>query len=296
MMMRYRIVFSLILLMLPSLCSGEERKPGRIVLMTDYRQQGWGDLVQIGCMDEDGCLFGMSGADEQLRWPWKEEDKRAFLENSEELRFLGQLEEDDRFAILSLVSDVGTQSGVKGFGGCDMGTENTCAVRYSREGTPEFILLGQSGDRCYENTDPSAQALYRWARRLFPGIRCYAYGDVGIGPQGYEARPLATFLNISESVLDGAEISCMDMDCEAGPIPVELSEEESAALRELLRSGMVTGKANSLSVTGGTRAYVLRQPDGTWIGSVDLYGGLLVRGDGMYTIETGETAGQLPEK
>ena len=285
----------MMLLLLPVWCLGETGKPGRIILLTDYRQQGWGDQVQIGCMDEDGCLFTLEGSDAQLHWPSEENQKRIYLEQSEDLCYLGRLDAENRFAIESLISDAANlaEKAVSS-GGCDMGTESTCAFRYSREGTPETVPLGISGDDFFENTDPSAQALYRWARRLFPKIQSYAYGMEGIGPQGFVPQPLAAFLNIPLTEVDQARIRCLYMDCEAGPQPVELTVEEETAIRELLKSGMVTGKANSISVTGGTRSYSVSDSEGNLLGWMELYGELLVRGNGMYTLgPDGSSAGDF---
>ncbi len=280
----YRMLV-LLLLLLPSHCFSEEVRPGRIILLTEYCQEGWGDRIQVGCLDENGCLFGLEGADSTLHWPGDPEAKRTRLAAEGALRFLGRLDSEDRRAVGSLIAGVVNQDGKVGSsGGCDMGTECTWAFRFGKDETVEEILLGASGDGFYENTDPGAQALYARARSWFPYVWCYAYGTEGIGPQGFVPQPLLSFLNIPLSALS-AEIACLYMDCEAGPVPKELSEEEAAAVRELLSTAKVTGKANGYSVTGGTRAYVLRDPEGSWIGSVELYGNLLVGRDGMYTLE-----------
>ena len=38
----------------------------RIILFTFYRQMGWGDRVQIGCVDEDGGIWAGIGFDSEF--------------------------------------------------------------------------------------------------------------------------------------------------------------------------------------------------------------------------------------
>ena len=55
-------------------------------------------------------------------------------------------------------------------------------------------------------------------------------------------------------------------------------------MRELVLSGLVTGKANASAVTGGTYSFGFYDEDGRWLGGLEMYRGLLVASDGMYYI------------
>ena len=100
-----------------------------------------------------------------------------------------------------------------------------------------------------------------------------------------EERPIWSFCHGDADKLETAVITAADIDCEAGPIPVELTETEIASIRRLAMNGKVTGKENDMSVTGGTRVYVFQTPEGEYIMSIELYHGLLVATDGMYNYE-----------
>ena len=50
-------------------------------------------------------------------------------------------------------------------------------------------------------------------------------------------------------------------------------------------NGTVIGKANDMSVTGGTWVYSFETPGGTHLLSVELYEGLIVAADGMYSVQ-----------
>ena len=85
--------------------------------------------------------------------------------------------------------------------------------------------------------------------------------------------------------LKDAVIAAQYNDCESGPQALEITETEEKALRRLAAEGRVTGKANATTTTGGTVSIVFRDPEGQYLCSFELYHGLLVRSDGMYTIE-----------
>ena len=97
-----------------------------------------------------------------------------------------------------------------------------------------------------------------------------------------DGTPVWKFCHGRRDGLETAVISCFTIDCEAGPVPGEISPEEAEDIRALAISGMITKKANDLSVTGGTWVYSFETPEGEHLLSVEMYGGLIVAADGMY--------------
>ena len=97
--------------------------------------------------------------------------------------------------------------------------------------------------------------------------------------------PVWQFCRGDYSLLETAVITGSTLDCEAGPIPYEITGEEAEELRTLAMYGVVTGRENDEMVTGGTWLYTFETPEGEYIMTVELYRGLLVGTDGMYGYE-----------
>ncbi len=263
--------------------AGAAKDPARIILFTYYRQMGWGDRVQIGWVDDEGAVRLITGNDSRLQWPYKPEEQLEYLSRAEGFTEKEPLKHDEIFSIESLVYSAGDQGSQSIPAANDAGTEKSYAVKYDRDGNPSFILLGMSGDDMFENTDEDAQALYLRLRRFFPEVTSYAYGPMG--PQGFTPGPLSEFTVLTEEVIAGAEIHGYLSDCEAGPIPMELSEEDRAKLIRLLRDAKVTGKADCVESTGGFYVYNFLRPEGGWIGGLMLEDGLLKGPEGRYFFE-----------
>ncbi len=257
-----------------------EGRPQPIVY-TYYRQSGWGDSVQIGYVDEKGGLWLAKGSDSALYFPFKGEEQLAWLCSGAGPQRIGELSHDALSAIKSLVLSVEDQGSRSHGVACDAGTEASYAVRTDREGRTERILLGMSGDDCFENTDTNAQALYSLLRRLFPDVICYG---APMGPAGFQSVPVMVFCAFGEVDLAGAAVGKVYSDCEEGLIRQETGEAEREQILALVTRGTVTGKVNALAVTGGTTVYTLYSPEGECLGSIELYQGLLVRPDGMYAV------------
>ena len=280
-------IFVLILMtgmIIPAAGSTEEDTP-RIILYTYYRQMGWGDRVQIGCVDEDGVIRTLTGSDSDLKWPYKPEEQLEYLSQTDKLTAEGTMEHNDLFSVKSLVYSVEDQGSKTVPAANDAGTEKSYAVRYSEDGTPEFILLGVSGDDVFENFDPNAQSLYRTLRLRFPGVTSYAYDSLGIGPHGFDPVPVADFIGLDILAASAAEIKGGLIDCEEGYIPQEMTEDDKAELLSFIKNGIVTGKADCVISTGGMYSYAFYDSEEKLIGTIDLEDGLLIKGDGHYYID-----------
>jgi len=280
--MRIILLIAVIVLMVGFLGAAQAERPS-IILYTAYRQVGWGDAVQIGAIDIDGGLWTVRGYDSELKWPYGWENQIAYLQTSDFLTEAGKLTNDDLFALKSLVCSVSAPEGKPSGWMCDAGTESSYALRYDREGNAEAILLGMTGDDFLENTDPNAQALYLKLRLLFPFVRCYA-GEISES-WGFQPVPLAAFCGLEGIDWDSVTVSAVYEDCEAGPRELEVTESEAKRVIGLMKNGVVTGKENALCVTGGTKALFFTNRDGKAVGSITLYNGLLVRNDGMYSVQ-----------
>lgn len=266
----------------PSHASAEGTEIPRILLYTCYRQVGWGDSVQVGCVDERGGIWLLSGNDGELHWPYTPSEQLSYLNSCGILVRQGRLNDADLFDMKSLVSSCADQGNGSWPAANDAGTESSYAVRYDGGGNPMPVLLGMSGDDCFENSDANAQALYLGLRNLFPQVTSYAYSYGGMGPQGFMSVTVTSFCGFWGDGLESASVSATAIDCEAGSYAVELSEDEQTQIRSLILYGQVTGKATAAAVTGNSMVYNFLDEAGNTLASVELYNGLLVRPDGMY--------------
>ncbi len=102
------------------------------------------------------------------------------------------------------------------------------------------------------------------------------------GPEEAEGTPLYELYGCDRETLRDAVITCILTDCEEGPQEKAISNAERETARRLAMNGRMTEKANDMSVTGGTTVYIFSMPDGTYLMSLELFRGLIVRNDGMY--------------
>ena len=265
----------------PAQANADGTEIPRIILYTAYRQVGWGDSIQVGCVDERGGIWLLTGNDSELQWPYSPTEQLSYLTSCGCLARQGRLNDADLFDIRSLVTACADQGSGSWPAANDAGTESSYAVRYDGGGNPMAVLLGMSGDDCFENADANAQALYRALRSLFPQVTSYAYSYGGMGPQGFMPASVTSFCGFWGASLESASISGTSVG-DAGSWPVELTEEEQAHIRSLVLSGQITGKANATAVTGNSMVYNFLDEAGNTIASIELYNGLLVRPDGMY--------------
>lgn len=273
---------ALALVLLACLTASAQAEEARIILYTVYQQQGWGDLLQVGCVDENGGLWGIEGYAGELGWPDGWEDQIAWLARQPKEK-IGEIKGEELFNLKGLIACAEQgEGGVRGWMN-DAGTETSYAVRYDGNGRAETVLLGVTGDGLYENTDPNAQALYRKLREQFPFVRCYA----GMADAwGFRPTPLRAFLGMEGVSVRGARVEIRYNDCEAGMMETEASAEDQALALTLLRYGWVTGKANAAMVTGGTYSIGFVNEAGETVCCFEMYRDLLTAPDGMYYLET----------
>ncbi len=98
-----------------------------------------------------------------------------------------------------------------------------------------------------------------------------------------EAVPVWKFCHGVRDGLETAVIKGYTSNCEEGPSEIEMTAEEIEDIRNIAINGVITGKANDLSVTGGTWFYTFETPEGEHLLTVELYKGWIVSVDGMYT-------------
>ena len=238
--------------------------------------------MQAGCVDEQGSLWALAGSAGELAWPDGWEAQLQYMTTEGRMTYAGQLTGDGLFALQSLIAAAEDQGSKSTPWMNDAGTEKSYAVRYDREGNPEAILLGMTGDDVFENTDPSAQALYQKLRVLFPFVTCYAGMEEN---WGFSPVPVARFCGLDAEKLAQARVRAASIDCEEGAEDIALSYEEQREIIALALHGTVVGKENALTVTGGSTRYSFYDAEDGYLGSLELYRGLLVMSDGMYGIQ-----------
>lgn len=97
------------------------------------------------------------------------------------------------------------------------------------------------------------------------------------------AVPVWKFCHGLRDGLETAVITGYTTDCEEGPSEYAMTQQEIDDIRDLAINGVITGKANDLSVTGGTWVYSFTDPEGKHLLSIEMYQGLIVDpASGMY--------------
>ena len=267
------LVFSFLL---PTFASAE--KAPKPILYTYYRQVGWGDRIELAYVDTNGDLWILNGFDSELHWPYKAEEQLQFLAENK-FENIGRLEHNDLFDLKSLVYAVEKSDAPSYPAACDAGTERTYAVQYDRDGNAEAILLGMSGDDCFENPDPNSQGLYLAAHKLFPNVTFYG---APMGPAGFIPVSLVDFCKLDD--LTGTTVKAWYIDCESGQREISLPQKDQSLILYDIQHSMVTGKVSATDTTGGYSDYSFYRGD-KCLGSISIYDGLLYCSDGMYSIE-----------
>ena len=160
-----------------------------VMLMSVYRQQGWGDRLQIGVIDFDGVVWYAEFDEGLSDFPSDGEGRLEYVKSHAILSKYAELDNYDTERIRSILwsiepAEVNVQPTA-----CDAGTQASYAVSYGRDGARPVITLGVSGDDLYENTDPNAQELYLVLRQAFPQLISY-HGTEGMSPVGFAPVPI----------------------------------------------------------------------------------------------------------
>ena len=111
----------------------------------------------------------------------------------------------------------------------------------------------------------------------------YPQGPEETPDETSDAIPVWKFCHGVREGLETAVIKGYQSDCEEGPFEIEVTPEEAEDIRNIAINGVITGKANDLSVTGGTWFYTFETPEGQHLLTIELYKGLIVdSATGMY--------------
>lgn len=256
----------------------KEPETRNVILMTTYQQIGWGDRFELGALDSAGNLWTYESSS-RGDIPYDDSGLLSWAESAEELTLQATLSDASMTDILSLVDAVPAKPVSYQSYACDAGTQISYAIRKDSSGAAEIIVLGASGDDTFENTDPGAQSLYKILRKLFPGVT--AYDRIGnMSPAGFCKTNILPFCGYEGIDLTKLRLYAFANDCEEGS-----SETEPALSAAEIAGITVTGKQNSLSVTGNTITYCFLNGNGETVAAFEFYGNLLVMPDGMYSVD-----------
>ena len=265
--------------------------------------------IGVYCIDEAGVIWRTGEAD--LKPDYSEEDlmqllqeRRGMTRRTETLESPGYgmhskewiKEQAQRAASIPAAEGTPEETGVN--------TDETAvyALKNNKDGSTESVLLGMSGRRLFENTDPDAQALYQFMwMQLFWEVETfkpsYGFAAEGIAPYGFRTVSVREFFGLEKADAATVVITAVENDCEEGPKEVPVTEKDREWALAMLERGIITRKVNDLSVTGGTASYLFHSAEGEYLGSIELYEGLAVKNDGMYqmSLPTRSTE-NLPEE
>lgn len=295
-----RVIACLLVLLLPVFqaamgeASFREEEMFQPILLTWYRQMGWGTRMQVGCLDDEGGLwFGEleNTSNLSLRTP---EDVLKYFQESQLFTYVGEVNADRLMELDSLIQCVDDECIREVGEACDAGTEYSYAICDAENGQ-EAVLLGTSGDRALENANVNAQALYFALRELFPDVMSYA-GWEGMSPAVFEPCPLMEFCKFQPLDTETVSVTASFTDCEAGITSRLLTRGETEELIDRLANMLVVGKKSALSVTGGVTSYVFTGKDGDVLGRCAFFDGMLYQADGIYQVGTAaEAKSQMDE-
>ena len=111
---------------------------------------------------------------------------------------------------------------------------------------------------------------------------CGPSGTSGEGSESADGVPVWQFCHGKREGLETAVIKGYSIDCEEGPAEIEMTPEETESIRSIAVNGVITGKANDMSVTGGTWVYAFETPEGESLLYLEMYKGWIVDVSGMY--------------
>ena len=275
----------------------------RLIAYSVTKEDADSETVGLCCLDEDGFFWSVKEV--ELDEPVRQEDVLRLLLERRGMKLsdmLSDWDEDEQEAderirgLMAMAQVVEKAEGSLESTGQDIGENAVYAVKYDLDGNPEPVLLGVCGDSVFENKDPNAQALYQvMIRKQNFNLPC-GFAEEGLTPHGFEVVSAREFFGLEKVDAETAVITGALQDCEAGPIDVELTEEDRNYALAILERGLITGKANPWMVTGGTVCYFFMDEQGECLGAIETYNGLAVGRDGMYTLSLPDSTETLTEE
>lgn len=264
-----------------------------IIMMSCYNQMGWSSRADVLYLDDEGKIWTYSA---EKGIPSGKEKQLAFLrENAKDAELQGEVDGERLFELESLIAAAEpAEVKLELSGWDDFGKIEYSAVRYDTGNQPEIITLAVTGDFLYENMEENAHALYLAyytdLLKLDPSVDIWYFP-----PTPYEQKGLAEFCQLPKSIFEEADVRCIYNDCEAGASEIAMSSTEEADILKWLSELTVVGKQNALSVSGGTKSYILYSKEGEEMGCFSFHnteaGTLLVKDTGMYLVRTAEDKG-----
>lgn len=257
----------------------------RILLMSCYQQDGWGDGSSATFLDENGCIWRYESA---APLPETEEARLAFLAETDAVALVGQMDFWRMLELLSLIESaqpwpLEPQSA----GAADFGLNTYSAVRYGADGSAEVIPLAVSGNWTAENPEPNAYALYV---ALFDEIMIYETANpTWLQPMNLPREPLAAFCGLEETIFEGATLTVTFSDPQSGEHMAALDEDEMQEKLDWLAGLVVTLKRNALPHAGPTCVYTLYSSQGEKLATFAFFHDLLVTDSGMYAVAPGDS-------
>lgn len=247
--------------------------------------------TSLCCIDAEGELWSLESADAE-----ENEDILQLLRERRGMKsegtitgskYDGKYVDRERIREMAVMADTAeAAAGVPEETGADIGEYAVYAVKYDPDGNPEPVLLGISGDAVFENTDPGAQALYRF----MTCFQCFrlpcGFAEEGLTPHGFTMVTAREFFHLENVNAETAVLTAAMTDCEEGYIDAQLTEEDRRKVFAILERGVIIGKENPWLVTGGTMVYFFRDENGEYLGTIETYDedGLAVAADGMYRL------------
>ena len=263
----------------------------------------------VFCIDEEGVVWSTAEAD--LKPDCSEEDlmrliqeRRGMTRRTETLASpaYGMYTRDELKEMAKWAAAVPAAEGTPEETGVNTDETAIYALKNGEDGHTESILLGMSGRRLFENTDPNAQALYQfmwmqlyWEVNSFRSS--YGFAAEGVAPYGFRTVSVRDFLGLEKVDAAAVVMTAVENDSEAGPKELEVTEKDREWVLAMLERGIITRKVNNRSVVYNTKAYYFHTAEGESLGSIELSRGMAVTKDGMYqmSLQT-ESTENLPEE
>ena len=263
----------------------------------------------VFCIDEDGIVWRTAEAD--LKPGYTEEDLMQLIQERRDMTrrietlasaAYGMYSKDELKELAEWAASVPAAEGTPEETGVNTDETAIYALKNGEDGHTESILLGMSGRRLFENTDPNAQALYQFMwTQLYWEVKdfrpSYGYAADGIAPYGFRTVSVREFLGLEKVDAATAVITIVENDSEAGPKEPEVTEKDREWALAMLERGIITRKVNNRRVAYNTKSYLFHTPDGEYLGRIELSRGMAVTDDGMYQMSLPtESTENLPEE